>query len=116
MEDFDLFESLYRMYFSKVYRTAYLVAQDENIAQDSIQEAFLIAYEILKKGPVDLPRFPALVSAIATKKAVDLIRKKAKYVLMDEVFMDKIVSMNTALEVSFDSITDAENRIDMDKA
>jgi len=113
MEDLDLFETLYRMYFSKVYRAAYLVAQDENIAQDSAQEAFLAAYEILKKSPVDLSRFPALVSAIATKKAVDLIRKKIKYVLIDEEFMDKIVSMDTTLEVSLDPI---ENRIDMDKA
>ncbi|MCG0276904.1 MAG: RNA polymerase sigma factor, partial [Thermosediminibacteraceae bacterium] len=76
-------------------------------------EAFLAAYEILKKSPVDLSRLPALVSAIATKKAVNFVRKKAKYVLMDEDFMDRIVCMHTTPEVSFDPI---ENRIDMDKA
>ncbi|MCF6097769.1 DUF4367 domain-containing protein [Thermovorax subterraneus] len=40
MENLDLFESLYRRYFPKIYKAAYLVAQDENIAQDSVQEAF----------------------------------------------------------------------------
>lgn len=36
--------------------------------------------------------------------------------LIDESFMDKIVSLNTNLEVSLDTITDAENRIDLDYA
>ncbi|MCF6097763.1 sigma-70 family RNA polymerase sigma factor [Thermovorax subterraneus] len=111
MENLDLFESLYRRYFPKIYKAAYLVAQDENIAQDSVQEAFLAAFEILKKGPVDLSRFHALISAIATKKAINFIRNKSKYVLIEDSFMDKIVSLNTNLEVSPDTITYAENRM-----
>ncbi|KYO68565.1 RNA polymerase sigma factor [Thermovenabulum gondwanense] len=116
MENFDLFESLYRSYFSKAYRAAFLVAQDENIAHDSVQEAFLAACEILKKSPINLSRFQALVCAIATKKAINFIRNKSKYVLIDESFMDTIVSLNTNLEVSPDTITDAENRMDLDYA
>ncbi|MCG0275956.1 MAG: hypothetical protein L5655_07320 [Thermosediminibacteraceae bacterium] len=64
----------------------------------------MAAYEILKKSPVDLSRFPALVSAIATKKAVNFIRKKAKYVLIDEDFIDRIVCLDTTPEVSLDPI------------
>lgn len=69
MENLDLFENLYRRYFSKAYRSAYLVAQD------CVQEAFLVTYEILKKtlwtfpdsrrwSELSLPKKPLTLSEI----------------------------------------------------
>lgn len=68
MENHELFENLYQRYFSKAYKAAYLVARDEDIAQDCVQETFLAVYDILKKKPVDISRLPAFSALSLPKK------------------------------------------------
>jgi len=45
----ELFRILYETYFDSIYRSTYLIAQDEFIAKDATQEAFVVAFQTLHK-------------------------------------------------------------------
>jgi len=45
----ELFRILYETYFDSIYRSTYLIAQDEFIAKDATQEAFVVAFQTVHK-------------------------------------------------------------------
>lgn len=48
MGDLECFEELYKLYYNKAYGTAYIISGQKNIAEDIVQEAFIICYRSIK--------------------------------------------------------------------
>lgn len=47
--DLDSFEELYRLYRQKALGTAYLIAGRKNLAEDIVQEAFILCYSQIRR-------------------------------------------------------------------
>lgn len=47
MNETELFKMLFNAYYEKVCRSTYLIVQNEHIARDATQEAFIAAYKHL---------------------------------------------------------------------
>ncbi|MBS4025474.1 MAG: RNA polymerase sigma factor [Clostridia bacterium] len=78
------FETLFDLYYEKVYRSTYLIIQNEGIAQDATQEAFIEAFKNLDKLR-NKEKFPAWVAVIASNKAIDILRKNRKLFLVHNI-------------------------------
>jgi len=64
-------------YNNRLFRVAYCITRDHYLAQDVVQETFIKAY--LKMDMVeDEEKLGAWLSAIATRTAIDFIRKEKK--------------------------------------
>ncbi|WP_176140506.1 RNA polymerase sigma factor [Halobacillus salinus] len=75
------FNTLYARYYQRVYYAALKVTSDSSLAEDILQETFMKAYdklhEVKEEGKVG-----AWLSTIATRKAIDLIRKEKRHVYL----------------------------------
>lgn len=69
------FRLLYDMFYSRVYQDAYFITKDSHLAQDALQETFVKAYKHMNHLE-DKERIGAWLSTIATRTAIDLIRKR----------------------------------------
>lgn len=77
METNDLFSFLFEQCYNDVYKFTYLLARDEEIAKDAVQEAFcegLVRFKTLK----DISKFRAWIISISSNKAIDIMRKNAR--------------------------------------
>lgn len=81
--DIELFRILYDTYYDSIYRSTYLIAQDESIAKDATQEAFVVAFVTMHKLR-STSKFRGWVAAIASK-AIDMIRKSARSIPIDNI-------------------------------
>lgn len=68
------YQMIYKMFHQKVYRTAYFVVKDAHLAHDVLQETFLKAFKKLDTLS-DLENLGAWLGVIATRTAIDTIRK-----------------------------------------
>lgn len=46
--DIDCFEEIYKLYYKKAFGTAYIISRDKDIAEDIVQESFIICYKSIK--------------------------------------------------------------------
>ncbi|MGC6480378.1 MAG: RNA polymerase sigma factor [Flavobacteriaceae bacterium] len=76
---------LYKMYANMAYRTAYQVLQDAPMAEDIMQESFLVAFDKLHQLKNE-EGFGAWLKQIVYRKSIDQIRadKKMKLAPLDE--------------------------------
>ncbi len=81
------FETLYHQYFNKIFRTAYLVTGDYQLAEDAAQEAFLKAYSKIESLR-DMDKFGSWVSVIAANYSVDLLRKNKRLVFTEKTDLE----------------------------
>ncbi len=99
---------LFDMFYHRVYNTAYCITQDHYTAQDVVQETFIKAFkklDTLKDGS----KMGAWLGAIASKTALDFLRKKNKWndMAAEDVIIEMEIS-NQQLAASVDEIV--ENR------
>jgi len=47
MKNVELFKIIYNTHFEQIYRSTFLVSQNEQIARDAVQEAFITAFKNL---------------------------------------------------------------------
>lgn len=91
---------IFEEYYHRVYRAAYYIIKDEHLAQDIVQEAFLKAFEqmdSLKDGE----KLGAWLATIATRTAIDFLRKKKNkrnYIPIEDVYIDKGANLNSPVE------------------
>ncbi len=74
MNELQLFRVLFDTYFERVYRSTCLIIQDESIARDAAQEAFIVAYEQLDSLK-DLDKLYTWLTSVAANRAKDMIKK-----------------------------------------
>lgn len=46
--DMDCFEEIYKLYYKKAFGTAYIISGEKGIAEDIVQESFIICYKSIK--------------------------------------------------------------------
>ncbi|WP_163539470.1 RNA polymerase sigma factor [Gracilibacillus sp. YIM 98692] len=69
------FRLLYEMFYSRVYRDVYFITRDSHLAQDALQETFVKAYNNMYRVE-DKERIGAWLSTIATRTAIDYLRRR----------------------------------------
>lgn len=110
-------EKLYSEHFPRVYRTAFFVTGDHQMAEDVAQEAFFKAFTNLHKLQ-ERKKFGSWINVIASNYAVDLIRKNKKVFFTDnmetysgEAHEDK-PDENWEKEESMQEVRDALSRLE----
>lgn len=84
MKNVELFKIIYNTHFEQIYRSTFLVSQNEQIARDAVQEAFITAFKNLHLLK-DLKNPHAWIAAVASNKAIDMIRKDLRSVPVKDI-------------------------------
>jgi len=71
----DEYRLIYDLFYDRVYRDAYFVTRDQHLAQDVVQDTFIKGFRDLNNLK-DKSKIGAWLSTIATRTAIDLIRKQ----------------------------------------
>ncbi len=84
------FRLVYDMFYSRVYRDVYFITKDSHLAQDALQETFVKAYKHMHRLE-DRERMGAWLSTIATRTAIDVLRKRkgAREVLTEDIMIQE---------------------------
>ncbi|MBW8350823.1 RNA polymerase sigma factor [Bacillus sp. IITD106] len=77
-KDRDSERVIFEMFYQRVYYTAYYIVQDRELAQDIVQETFLKAFQNMHTVK-DGEKLGAWLAAIATRTAIDYLRKIKKW-------------------------------------
>lgn len=88
--DPDAFAPLIDRYKDGLYFHCFRIVQDEDQAEDLVQETFITAYRQLGTYKSDW-KFSTWLYTIATRKAIDVFRKR-KLWRLDDASLDKLVS------------------------
>lgn len=74
MDTDEIFKLLFNSYFERVYRATCLIVQDELVARDATQEAFVAAFKQLSELK-DLDKIYGWLATVASNKAIKMIKK-----------------------------------------
>ena len=78
-EDRSVVERVYERYRRLMYKVAFGFLDDPEDAEDAVQQAFLSMIEHVERlREVADDKFPAYVSIITERKAIDILRKKRR--------------------------------------
>ena len=106
LNDCKAFAELVKRYKSKVYTTIYLIVKDQYVAEDILQDTFVKAVEMLRKGSYNEEgKFLPWILRIAHNMAIDNFRRDKRYPTI--VFEDGSNVFNT-LEFAEDSYEDVQ--------
>lgn len=81
--DQTVFQEIFQMFYNDVYRTAYLVLKETSSAEDIVQETFMKVYRNLPNLQ-DPKKFSSWIKTIATRSALDFLRKHKKVIPMED--------------------------------
>lgn len=84
MNNQEIFKIIFDTHFERVYRVTYLIVQNEFIARDATQEAFIIAYKKLDSLK-DLDKIYTWLTVVASNQAKNLIKKQTTCVPIKEL-------------------------------
>jgi RNA polymerase sigma factor (sigma-70 family) len=106
--DCKAFAELVKRYKSKVYTTIYLIVKDQYVAEDLLQDTFVKAVEMLRKGQYNEEgKFLPWILRIAHNMAIDNFRRDKRY--PNVVFEDGSSVFNT-LEFADENYEDQQIR------
>ncbi|MFB1050245.1 RNA polymerase sigma factor [Paraliobacillus sp. JSM ZJ581] len=69
------FRLIYELFYDRVFRDAFFVIKDQHLAQDIVQDTFVKAFKYMDRLE-NKEKMGAWLSTIATRTAIDLIRKQ----------------------------------------
>ncbi|MCX7928815.1 MAG: RNA polymerase sigma factor [Patescibacteria group bacterium] len=97
--DLKSFEALVKKYQQPLFRKAKIILQDDELAKDAVQDAFVKAYKNLAKFD-ETRSFRPWIYKIMTNTAYDIIKKEKKLVALsnhvptsEESMLDKLIHM-----------------------
>ncbi|UOQ49248.1 RNA polymerase sigma factor [Gracilibacillus caseinilyticus] len=95
------FRLVYDMFYSRVYRDVFFITRDSHLAQDALQETFVKAYKHMNRLE-DKERMGAWLSTIATRTAIDILRKRkgSSEILTEDMAMQESQIENLGPDVS----------------
>lgn len=110
MNETELFNILFNTYYENVYRSTYLIVQDESIAKDATQEAFVVFFEQMHRLK-DLDTIHIWIAAVASNKGINILKKDKKCISFASI--DEIEN-----EISYhsDSMALKESEVDIMQA
>lgn len=81
---------IYDLFYERVYHDAYFITRDKHLAQDVVQDTFVKAFKNLDSLQ-DRSRMGAWLSTIASRTAIDLIRKQKVWngIPTEDVYLEK---------------------------
>ncbi len=84
------FGILYETFADKVFKVAMVITKDKYLAEDIVQETFIKAYNKID-SILDLEKMGAWLSTIASRTAIDLIRKEKRSgtILVDDIIFNE---------------------------
>lgn len=87
-------ELLFKQYSSMVYHAAYCITKDQFLSEDAVQETFLKVFHNIHTLE-NKQKIEGWLYAIATRTAIDLIRKQKKSIgtLMENSFIEAKISI-----------------------
>ncbi|WP_349407666.1 RNA polymerase sigma factor [Pseudalkalibacillus sp. SCS-8] len=71
------FSFIYETFAERVYKVAIMITKDAYLAEDIVQETFIKAYKKIE-SILDLEKIGAWLSTIASRTAIDFIRKEKR--------------------------------------
>jgi RNA polymerase sigma factor (sigma-70 family) len=87
-DDAEFHRMIYEMFQKRVYQTAYYITKDVHLAQDITQETFIKALRNIHRL-TDKEKVGAWLFTIATRTAIDVLRKQNKYsISFDEAIIE----------------------------
>lgn len=96
----DIYKQLFYQHAEKLFRFLLLKFNNEDLARDSMQEAFIVLWENCKK--VTLNNAKSYVFTVGRNKAIDTIRKEKLHLRITEE--DKIPLTDELLEDNSDQL------------
>lgn len=80
------FNAMYESYYKRIYHVSWNITQDSYLAEDVVQETFVKAYRNLSCLD-DSNKIGAWLSTIATRTAIDMLRKEKRnrYISIDSL-------------------------------
>ena len=69
---------IFEQYYKRVYYAAYYIIKDQDLAEDIVQETFMKAFKNLHTV-LDVEKMGAWLSIIATRTAIDHLRRLSKW-------------------------------------
>lgn len=79
--DLQSLKVVFELYYTSMFKAAYFVSKDAALAEDAVQEVFILLVEKIHQLN-DSSRLEAWLTRIAVNKARDMIRKRAKEVTL----------------------------------
>ncbi len=113
MNESELFRILFDTYFDRVYCSTCLIAQNDLIARDATQEAFIVAHKHLDRLQ-DLDKIYTWLTVVASNQAKDMIKKHHKCIpvaSIDEI--DNIIASPTDIMEQKDKEIDIRQALKM---
>ncbi|MBP1932010.1 RNA polymerase sigma factor [Ammoniphilus resinae] len=91
---------LFEMFYQRIYRIAYFITHDQDLAQDVVQETFIKAFKNLYHLE-DGNKMAAWLGTIATRTAIDFLRKEKRWndFTTEDVYIDNQVKNQTISSV-----------------
>ncbi|MCC5909284.1 MAG: RNA polymerase sigma factor [Clostridiaceae bacterium] len=114
VEDKELQHILYKKYYKDVFRTAYYIVRDKEIAKDLTNEAFLKAFTKIHTLN-DITKFKQWICTIASNLAKTYIAKQKKLVFSEHVEVMQITK-ETPEDIVLDRIHSHEAKESVKKA
>ncbi|SNT13977.1 RNA polymerase, sigma subunit, ECF family [Anaerovirgula multivorans] len=112
----DVQHILYKLYYKEVFKTAYYIIKDKELAKDLVNEAYIKAYEKIDTLN-DANKFKQWVCVIAANLAKNHIRKHSKIVQIDHEYMEVInASSENPEDIVFNEMAVAETKEQVKKA
>lgn len=108
-DDLDAFQALFKQYGAKALRTAYLITGRRDIAEDIVQEAFILCYREIK-GLRQPEAFPAWFYRILVRVGWRVMSKEKKLRSLDH---NQEPPATYVLEESQEDLYDALRRLSL---
>lgn len=93
-------KEIYESHFEKVYKTAYFILKNEELAKDATHDTFIKAFKHLNKINQHA-RINTWITTIATRTAIDIYNKNKKqiaYKFKEENYLSKSDEFNVEID------------------
>ena len=90
--DPDAYGQLVDRYKNAVYHHCFAIVRDEDVAEDIAQETFIAAYYALNKFDANRGKLSTWLFTIATRRALNWLKRAAKSVQADDELIAQITS------------------------
>ncbi|MGE4271490.1 MAG: RNA polymerase sigma factor [Desulfitobacterium sp.] len=93
-----MFEILFKNHYRKIYKIVYFYIKDQYIAEEAVQQAFMIAFKKIDTL-ADKEKFSSWVTVIAINEAKGFYRKQANVIPFEELAITDASSDKDFLDV-----------------
>lgn len=94
--------AIYDMFFNAMYNTAFRIVQQQDLAEDTTQDSFLVAFSKVESLQEEVT-FPKWLKQIVVNKSLTLLKQKKRFYPLD------VEKLNNSIEDEYDIEMDSDN-------